>query len=177
MALQLPSKLTHGHGHTHEKTYLRNLNERCEVTTADRSTISTTGKKHATFSFPNIPEHTILRRLERLTVHKSSNNKLITNRLLRETAPFIAASLTHIFNLSLSTSGFPQQRQTERISPLLQRGQSDDPIATNYRPISLVPAIGKLLASIESGSLLQYFTKNNLISEHQFGFLPLNIST
>ena len=39
-----------------------------------------------------------------------------------------------------------------------------------------VASIGKLLDSIQSDSLLQYFTKNNLISDHQLGFLP-NSST
>ena len=72
-------------------------------------------EKHPTFSCPNIPDHNILRRLKRLAVHKASDNKLITNRLLRETAPFIAASLTHIFYLSLSTC-FPQQWKVAVIS-------------------------------------------------------------
>ena len=51
-----------------------------------------------------------------------------------------------------------------------QRGSKNDP--SNYRPVSLLHAVGKLLDSIVTDRLLHFLTKNNLLSVHQHGFLP-----
>ena len=56
------------------------------------------------------------------------------------------------------------------VSLLKNRGQAEDP--SNYRPVSLLPALGKALDKIQSQRLLTHLVKNNLISTHQFGFMP-----
>ena len=43
---------------------------------------------------------------------------------------------------------------------------------SNYRPDSLLPPLGKVLDAIQSEHLLSYLEKNDLLSKHQFGFLP-----
>ena len=50
------------------------------------------------------------------------------------------------------------------------RGSQSDP--SNYRPISLLPAIGKVMDDTQSSRLLSFLTTNKLISPHQFGFVP-----
>ena len=68
---------------------------------------------------------------------------MVTNRVLKETAVFIAASLSYLYNLSLNTCVFPDEWKVAIVTPVFkQRGKADDP--TNYRPISLLPAIGKV---------------------------------
>lgn len=131
---------------------------------------------HPRFEFPPITEQLTLRRLQRLPIHKATADKLITNRMLRECAPFICSSLTYLFNLSLSTSTFPLEWKHAVVTPLFkQRGSPND--ATNYRPVSLLPAIGKLLDAMLSERLLSYLQRNGIISCHQYGFLPRRSTT
>ena len=131
---------------------------------------------YPSFSFPSISEEVVLRRLQHLPVFKATGDKMITNRVLRETAPFIAPSLTFIFNLSLRTSIFPEHWKTAIVCPLYkQRGDPSQP--TNYRPVSLLHAAGKIMDALQSEALCRYLTKNSLISAHQFGFLPERSTT
>ncbi len=126
---------------------------------------------HPTFEFPPISEQAVLKRLQNLSVYKSSGCRTISNRVLKETAPFVANSLTYLYNLSLNTGIFPEEWKAALITPIYkQRGQPQNP--TNYRPISLLPAVGKTLDAIQSKVLCSYLLKNSLVSDHQFGFLP-----
>ena len=73
---------------------------------------------------------------------------LLTNRVLREVAPSISQSLTDIFNLSLQSSTFPQDWKTGVVPLYKQRGDASAP--TNYRPVSLLPAVAKVVDAIQS---------------------------
>ena len=56
------------------------------------------------------------------------------------------------------------------VCPLFkQREKATEP--TNYRPVSLLPAVGKLFDALQSESLCRFLVKNNIISAHQFRFL------
>ena len=90
---------------------------------------------------------------------------------LKRCAPFLASSITYLFNLSLTTCSFPSAWKLAKVIPLYKnRGSQSDP--SNYRPISLLPAIGKVMDDIQSSRLLSFLTTNKLISPHQFGFVP-----
>ena len=57
------------------------------------------------------------------------------------------------------------------VTPLFKhRGAANNP--SNYRPVSLLHAVGKVLDNIQSEVLCTFLTRKNLISNHQFGFLP-----
>ena len=126
---------------------------------------------HATFDFPPISEQTVLKCLLRLSPSKSTADVSYSNRILRECAPIITPSLAYLFNLSVASSSFPEAWKEATVIPLYKnRGSTASP--TNYRPVSLLPSIGKVLDSIQSRRLLQYPVRHNLINPHQFGFLP-----
>ena len=123
------------------------------------------------FDFQPVPESHTLKKLQRLPVFKATADPLLTNRTLRECASSLCSSLTYLFNLSLSTNEFPDEWKQAVVTPIYkQRGRNNDP--SNYRPVSLLHAVGKLLDSIVSERLLHFLTKNKLITEHQHGFLP-----
>lgn len=128
-------------------------------------------ESHPVFEFHPVTEKLIFRKLTSLPVFKITADPFLTNRILRECAPSICSSLTFLFNLSLSTNTFPDEWKKAVVTPLYkQRGSKNDP--SNYRPVSLLHAVGKLLDSIVSDRLLHFLTKNNLLSVHQHGFLP-----
>ena len=51
-----------------------------------------------------------------------------------------------------------------------RRGRDSDP--SNYRAVSLLPPLGKVLDAIQSEHLLSFLETNDLLRKHQFGFLP-----
>ena len=40
----------------------------------------------------------------------------------------------------------------------------------NYRPISVLPPIDKILEKLVCNSLIDFFDKNNILYQHQYGF-------
>jgi hypothetical protein len=54
----------------------------------------------------------------------------------------------------------------------LYKGSGSVHSATNYRPISLTSAFGKLMESCVKEGMLQFLLENELLSPHQHGFLP-----
>ena len=128
-------------------------------------------EKQPTFDFLPITELTVLRTLQHLPISKAMAHPLIINQVLRECAPIICPSITHLFNLSITTGVFPDAWKRATVTPIFKnRGTAGDP--SNYRPVSLLPAMGKVLDRIQSSCLLQRLVRHNLISPHQFGFIP-----
>ena len=126
--------------------------------------------KHS-FTFPVLREEEVMNCLKRLSPRKSPGLDGITNRVLKETAPFLAPSLTFLFNLSLRTQHIPAAWKIGLVSPIYKhKGKPWCP--SNYRPVSLLSCVAKAFESILCRKLLIYLLKNNLVSEHQFGFLP-----
>ena len=55
-------------------------------------------------------------------------------------------------------------------TPLCKKGTKTDPC--NYRPISFLPIISKVMESIIASDIKSFLFSNGLISDHQFGFRP-----
>ena len=133
-------------------------------------------EEHPTFDFPPISELTVFRYLRRLSPLKSSGCTVLSHRVLRESAPSIYSSLTYLYNLSLQTGEFPKEWKTAIVTPVFKkRGKADNP--SNYRPISLLPAVGKILDNIQSQVLCHYLIDKRILTDHQFGFLPQRSTT
>ena len=93
-------------------------------------------EKQPIFDFLPIPELTVLRTLQHLPISKAMAHLLITNRVLRECAPFICPSITHLFNLSIATGVFSDAWKRATVTPIFKnRGTAGDP--SNYRPVSV----------------------------------------
>jgi len=82
----------------------------------------------------------------------------------------IAAPLSHIFNLSLAQGIFPEKLKNCRVIPIFKSG--DNLNVDNYRPISLLSSISKILEKIVAEKLIFHLTSNDLLYNHQYGFLP-----
>jgi hypothetical protein len=103
-------------------------------------------------------------------VSKSSSDlDGISIKLLKFVAIEISFPLCHIFNLSLSSGNFPSKLKQSRIVPILKTGNSE--CCDNYRPISLLSSLSKVLEKIVQIKLVNHLESNNLLYKHQYGFL------
>ena len=80
----------------------------------------------------------------------------------------ISVPLSHIINLSLETGNFPQQWKVAKISPLLKSGSTTN--FDNYRPISVLSIVSKVIEKIVHKQLMNFLDENKLLSTRQFGF-------
>ena len=55
-----------------------------------------------------------------------------------------------------------------KVIPVLKNG--DKTSMDNYRPISLLPVIKKIIEKVIYNQLISYFDKHNLLFPHQYGF-------
>ena len=82
----------------------------------------------------------------------------------------IAPVLSHIFNMSLLSGIVPSQLRIAKVYPIFKSG--DNQMFSNCKPISILPSISKILEKIMYIRLLDFVTKNEILSPHQYGFRP-----
>jgi hypothetical protein len=92
----------------------------------------------------------------------------ISIKLLKHVIFAVSVPLSHIFNLSLASGTFPSKLKTSRTVPIYKAGSPL--LCDNYRPISLLSTLSKLLEKIVCRQLVAHLEDNNLIYEHQYGF-------
>ena len=105
--------------------------------------------------------------LNGLDTSKACGPDGISARLLKECSQQIAPSLCGIFNQSLSSGQIPTEWKSADITPIHKK-DSKEP-AENYRPISLLPIVSKVLERCVFNCLYDHV--NNLITPLQHGFL------
>ena len=103
-----------------------------------------------------------------ISTNKATGIDKISCKIIKIAAPAISDSLTLIFNQAITLSSFPDEWKMTRVTPLYKNGQQNIP--GNYRPISVLPAISKMMEKILYNQLYNYLTKFGLLSNSQFGF-------
>ena len=63
---------------------------------------------------------------------------------------------------------FPDTFKIAQVVPLFKGGVRENP--TSYRPISLLPALGKIFEKIIATGITKFFDKHNLFAPCQLGF-------
>ena len=94
----------------------------------------------------------------------------ISSNILKAILPEINNVLVHIFNCSLLTGVVPTQLKIAKVIPIFKAG--DCHTFNNYRPISILPSISKILEKIMYKRLFNFIQRHNILCSNQFGFRP-----
>ena len=94
--------------------------------------------------------------------------------LLKDCLDVLAPVITVIVNLSLSNSDIPSQLKHALILPLIKKLLLDPEILKNYRPVSNLPYISKLIERIVAARLVKHLVSNNLYEEYQSAYRQLH---
>lgn len=76
--------------------------------------------------------------------------------------------ICHLANLCFTHSIFPKQLKLSVVTPVFKNGDLYD--VNNYRPISVLPSISKILERLINRRLISYLNKYELLSDSQYGF-------
>ncbi len=96
----------------------------------------------------------------------------IPSKLLKEVLPEVIDSLLAIINSSLSLGYVPKNFKLAVIKPLIKKPQLDPKDVVNYRPISNLPFLSKILEKVVSSQLYSFLEKNDICEDFQSGFRP-----
>ena len=94
--------------------------------------------------FPQVSLEDVLRVISDMP-GKSSSQDVLPTYLLKELSPLFAPSIQYLSNLSFSTSTFPSCLKTGCILPLLKKPSLDASEVGNYRPITSLSSLSKIL--------------------------------
>jgi len=82
----------------------------------------------------------------------------------------IAKPLSQICNLSIKLAKFPDKCKIAKLKPLFKKGDKTNP--KNFRPISLLPLISKVLEKVIHDQTQEFLTINKIYYKYQSGFRP-----
>ena len=94
----------------------------------------------------------------------------VPTSLLKEVFPLIGTSLLNLINLPLLTGYVPRSFKVAVIKPLLKKPSLDPGVLANYRPISNLPFLSKILEKAVANQLCDYLQSNGLFEKFQSGF-------
>ncbi len=96
----------------------------------------------------------------------------IPSKLLKEVLPEVIDPVLAIINSSLSLGYVPKNFKLAVIKPLIKKTQLDPKDLVNYRPISNLPFLSKILEKVVSSQLYSFLEKNYICEDFQSGFRP-----
>ncbi|XP_072931145.1 uncharacterized protein [Epargyreus clarus] len=92
----------------------------------------------------------------------------IPNSFIKRASHILTPILCHIYNLCFEKGIFPSVFKKAIVTPIYKSGNKED--VNNYRPISVLPALSKILEKLINYRLRKFFADNDLLSKNQFGF-------
>ena len=108
--------------------------------------------------------------LKSLKTGKATGPDHINNRILKELSRPLSSPLCELFNFSVSSGKVPDIWKQANITPIFKKDDASDP--SNYRPISLLSCIGKVLEKLLHKYVFNFFRDNAVITVLQSGFMP-----
>jgi len=126
-------------------------------------------KQHSSSLFfnPTNPNE-IINITKDLKSSKSQGHDRISTSLLKQIIHSIVSPLNHIFNLSIATGIVPKSLKIAKVNPIFKKGDPHE--ISNYRPISILPSISKILEKIIYKRLYTFLDIYALLNLNQFGF-------
>ena len=122
-------------------------------------------------SFPPVTEDEI-----RMTINKSKPTTCsldpVPTPLLLECIDPLLPSITHIVNESLTSGVFPSTYKTAVVKPLLKKTGLNQNILNNFRPVSNLSFLSKIIEKIVLKQIFEYLDCHSLLSPNQSAYRP-----
>jgi hypothetical protein len=128
------------------------------------------------FTFTEIDPQNVHKYLLKLNDNGKHDILGFDTKLLKLSAPYIATSLTQIFNVSLREGLVPADWKLAKITPAY-KNKGDKFVKDNYRPLSVVGHIAKNIETEVKNQFIDYLYRHNFISSDQSAYLKFHSTT
>ena len=92
----------------------------------------------------------------------------INGKLFKLSYKSIINHIVHLVNCCLLAGVFPKKLKIAVVKPIFKSGEHAN--MNNYRPISILPYLSKILEKIIHHRMMNHISNNNILSPSQFGF-------
>ena len=106
--------------------------------------------------------------INKLPNKTSNGHDLISPKLLKTLARYVAEPLSSLINKSFEIGEVPHSLKVARVYPVFKSGDKSE--FSNYRPISVLSSFSKIFEKVVYQRLSSYLTKENVLYAHQYGF-------
>ena len=113
-------------------------------------------------------EKKVLKVLQFIEISKAAGIDKISGRFLKDSANILAKPIAKICNISISSGLFPSDCKLAKLKPLYKKGSKTNP--ENFRSISLLPLISKVIERIVYDQVYNFLLQNNILYNYQSGF-------
>ena len=120
----------------------------------------------ASFNFEQVKNTAVLHFINKLKPSHSCGCDKISSNILKIIAKEVSPCITLIINQTLSTGIFPSKLKTAKVIPVYKK--NDKTLLKNYRPISVLPVVSKIIENVMHNQMMDYFTSNELFSSQQY---------
>ena len=110
----------------------------------------------------------VYKELMKLKAKKSCGDDKIQPKIVKENAMEFSPLFTHIINLSFESGTVPSKLKLAKVIPIFKKNAREDP--GNYRPISLLSSINKIMEKIMHKQLSKFLKRYQILYDYQFGF-------
>ena len=106
--------------------------------------------------------------LRSASVHKTADIDDPSGRFLKDGSRVLSKPISELCNLSIKLGSFPDSCKIAKLKPLFKKGSKTNP--SNYRPISLLPLISKIIEKLIHEQTSSFLSNNELLYNYQSGF-------
>ena len=99
----------------------------------------------------------------------SSGHDNLSPKVLKQISESMTKPILHVINMSLISGKVPNSMKKAKVIPIF-KNNGDSHIMKNYRPVSLLPAISKILERVVYNRLNKFLTKHAILVLSQYGF-------
>ena len=103
-----------------------------------------------------------------MNIDKAAGFDNLSRKFLKDGGNILAKPISKICNLSGKYSVFPTNYQVAKLKPLYKKGSTTFP--RNYRPISLLLLISKVIKKVIHDQTQAFLDKNKILYRFQPGF-------
>ena len=127
------------------------------------------GNEAPEFSLKTIDIVKLRNVLKKLKPSRSHGVDFIDANSIKIAAPLIEDSILHLVNLSISSGEFATLWKIQLVLPLHKKNDKMD--ATNYRPVSHIIELGKIVEYVIHDQVYSHFAQHKLFHSNHHGFL------
>ncbi len=128
-------------------------------------------KRYNRFMFLTPTDHNeIDKSITLMKSKKSSGHDSISSQLLKIIKANVTKPIATIINKSICSGSVPDSLKLAKVVPIYK--SKDSELCTNYRPISLLPCLSKILEKVIHKRLYHFLNTQDIFYPSQYGFRP-----
>lgn len=122
----------------------------------------------ATMFLQPVTEEEVMREIGTLKSNCATGPDNISSRVIKYCKEQLCKPLVHLINIIFQSGKFPSNLKTSIVTPVYKAKAHND--IGNYRPISIISNIAKIVEKCIKSRLLSFFQKHKILNQQQFGF-------